>query len=251
MILLESWVSASLTSSMLLAIPVAMLAGLVSFASPCVLPLLPGYLSYASGLGANQIASGEGNRRALLFGTIGFVLGFSVVFVLTGALVGGIGSLLITSQRTITVVIGIVIIVLGVMFMGWLPMPRMWQPQYTPRVGVLASPVLGVVFGLTFTPCIGPALSVVLSLAFNEGSIGRGGILAFAYALGLGIPFVIFAVAFTALAPRMDWLKRHQGTLQKLGGIIMIAVGVSMLVGWWDLMMNVVRQWVADFGTIL
>ncbi|NLE98595.1 MAG: cytochrome c biogenesis protein CcdA, partial [Propionibacterium sp.] len=206
MILLEAWVSSALTSSMLLAIPVAMLAGLVSFASPCVLPLLPGYLSYASGLGANQIATGEGNRRALLFGTIGFVLGFSIVFVLTGALVGGVGSLLITSQRTITVIIGIVIIVLGVMFMGWLPMPNMWRPQYTPRVGVLASPVLGVVFGLTFTPCIGPALSVVLSMAFNEGSVARGGILAFAYALGLGIPFIIFALAFTALAPRLDWL---------------------------------------------
>jgi cytochrome c-type biogenesis protein len=250
-ILLESWVSTALTSSMLLAVPVAMLAGIVSFASPCVLPLLPGYLSYASGLGASQIATGKGSRRPLLLGTLGFVLGFSVVFVLTGALVGGVGSLLIEQQRLITVIVGLVIIVLGVMFMGWLPMPRMWRPQFTPRVGVLASPVLGVVFGLTFTPCIGPALSVVLSLAFNEGSVTRGGVLAFAYALGLGLPFVLFAVAFTALAPRLDWLKRHQVLLQRVGGIIMVAVGLSMVIGWWDVLMGVVRQWVADFGTVL
>lgn len=251
MILLETWVATALTSSMLLAVPVALLAGIVSFASPCVLPLLPGYLSYASGLGANQIAAGSVARRPLVLGTLGFVLGFSVVFVLTGALVGGVGSLLIEQQRLITVIVGVVIIALGVMFMGWLPMPRMWQPQYTPRVGVLASPVLGVVFGLTFTPCIGPALSVVLSLAFNEGSATRGGLLAFAYALGLGLPFLLFAVAFTALAPRLDWLKRHQTALQRAGGIIMIAVGVAMIVGWWDLLMGAVRQWVAGFGTIL
>ncbi|SDL78308.1 cytochrome c biogenesis CcdA family protein [Tessaracoccus oleiagri] len=251
MILLETWVASALTSSMLLAVPVALLAGIVSFASPCVLPLLPGYLSYASGLGTNQIATGSVARRPLVLGTLGFVLGFSVVFVLTGALVGGVGSLLIEQQRLITVVVGVVIIALGVMFMGWLPMPRMWQPQYTPRVGVLASPVLGIVFGLTFTPCIGPALSVVLSLAFNEGSATRGGLLAFAYALGLGLPFLLFAVAFTALAPKLDWLKRHQVSLQRAGGLIMIAVGVSMVVGWWDLMMGAVRQWVAGFGTIL
>ena len=251
MIPLETWVAAALTSSMLMAIPVAVLAGIVSFASPCVLPLLPGYLSYASGLGTTQITHGAGNRRPLVLGTLGFILGFSAVFVATGALVGGVGSLLIAQQRMITMIVGVLIIILGVMFMGWVPTPRIWRPQYTPRAGVLASPVLGVVFGLTFTPCIGPALSVVLSLAFNEGSMSRGGVLAFAYALGLGIPFLLFAVAFTALAPRLDWLKRHQDALQRLGGLIMIAVGIAMLVGWWDLLMAVVRQWAADFTTIL
>lgn len=251
MILLESWVTQALTSSMLLAIPVALLAGLVSFASPCVLPLLPGYLSYASGLGANQIAGGDGNRRPLVLGTAGFILGFSVVFVLTGAVVGGVGSLIVEHQRIISVVVGLVIIALGVLFMGWLPMPAMWRPQYTPRAGVLASPVLGVVFGLTFTPCIGPALSVVLSMAFNEGSALRGGVLAFVYALGLGLPFLVFAVAFAALAPKLEWLKRHQKTLQRIGGIVMIAVGISMVAGLWDMLMAWMRQWIAGFGTIL
>lgn len=251
MILLESWISSALTSSMLLAIPVAMLAGLVSFASPCVLPLLPGYLSYASGIGANQIAEGKGKRRPLILGTIGFVLGFSIVFVATGAFAGGVGRLLLDHQRLITIIVGILIIALGIMFMGWIPVPELWRPSLAPGVGVAASPILGIVFGLTFTPCIGPALSVVLSLAFNEGSVTRGAILAFAYALGLGIPFLVFAVAFTALAPKLEWLKRHQMLLQRIGGVIMILVGIAMLTGFWDQLMNIVRQLVSSFGTIL
>ncbi|HOA28348.1 MAG TPA: cytochrome c biogenesis protein CcdA, partial [Arachnia sp.] len=122
MILLESWAGAALTSSMLVAVPVAVLAGIVSFASPCVLPLLPGYLSYASGLGAAEIATGEGRRRLLIGGTLGFVLVFSVVFVLTGALIGGVGAALLGNARAITVVLGLVIMALGAAFAGWLPM---------------------------------------------------------------------------------------------------------------------------------
>ncbi len=251
MIPLDTWVGDALTSSMVIAIPVAILAGLVSFASPCVLPLLPGYLSYASGLGATEIAEGGGRRAPLVLGTLGFVLGFSLVFVATGALAGGIGSLLIEHQRLITIVAGVLIIAMGAAFMGLFEMPGLWQPATTPRVGVAASPLLGLVFGLTFTPCIGPALSVVLSLAFNEGSAGRGAVLAFAYALGLGLPFVLFALAFSTLAPRLDWLRRHQRGLQRLGGGLMIVVGVMMIVGWWDSLMGVVRQWAAGFGTVL
>lgn len=251
MILLESWVSGALTSSMLVAIPVAMLAGIVSFASPCVLPLLPGYLSYASGLGARQIAEGSASKRLLLLGTAGFVLGFSVVFVLTGALVGSVGALLISNERIITIVLGAVILLLGAAFAGWLPMPSGWRPTLAPRLGVWASPLLGLVFGIGWTPCIGPALAVVLTLAVNEGSAMRGGVLAFAYALGLGIPFLLFAAFFTALAPRLGWLKRHQRVLQRVGGAAMMAVGIAMIVGWWDMLVAVLRQWASEFGTIL
>ncbi|MFD0866723.1 cytochrome c biogenesis CcdA family protein [Tessaracoccus lubricantis] len=236
---------------MLLAIPVAVLAGLVSFASPCVLPLLPGYLSYASGLGASEIADGTAKRRLLLMGTLGFILGFSVVFVLTGALIGGIGGALLTNSRAITVVLGVVITLLGAAFAGFLPMPRMWTPNVTPRMGVWASPLLGMVFGLGWTPCIGPALSVVLTMALNEGSASRGGILAFFYALGLGVPFIAFALAFTALAPRLAWLKRNQRLVQRIGGIAMMLVGLAMVTGLWDMLMVVLRQWAASFGTIL
>lgn len=251
MVLLESWATEALTSSMLVAIPVAVLAGVVSFASPCVLPLLPGYLSYASGLGASQIAEGTGSRKLLVGGTLGFVLGFSVVFVLTGAILGGVGAALFTYSRAITIAVGLIIIVLGAGFAGWLPIPSGWRPSTAPRLGVWASPLLGMVFGIGWTPCIGPALSVVLSLAFNEGSAVRGGVLAFVYALGLGLPFLAFAAAFTALAPKLDWLRRHQRLLQRIGGIIMIAVGVAMIVGWWDALVAVLRQWAANFGTIL
>ncbi|MHA7861240.1 cytochrome c biogenesis CcdA family protein [Tessaracoccus sp. Y36] len=236
---------------MLLAIPVAVLAGLVSFASPCVLPLLPGYLSYASGLGASEIADGTAKKRLLLFGTLGFILGFSVVFVLTGALIGGIGGALLSNSSLITIVLGFIILVLGAAFAGFLPMPRMWTPSVTPKMGVWASPFLGMVFGLGWTPCIGPALSVVLTMALNEGSATRGGILAFFYALGLGLPFVAFALAFTTLAPRLNWMKRNQRLMQRIGGIVMMLVGVAMITGLWDMLMVVLRQWAANFGTIL
>lgn len=250
MMLLQTWVGDALSSSLLVAVPVAMLAGLVSFASPCVLPLLPGYLSYASGLGASEIAEGKGNRRLLVLGTLGFILGFAVVFVLTGAVIGGLGSYLIQHQRLITTLAGILIIVLGLGFIGWLPLPAQWRPQ-TPRWGAAASPLLGMAFGLGWTPCIGPALSVVLTMALGEGSAVRGGLLAFAYAVGLGVPFLVFALAFTRLAGHFRWLKRHQRSLQVAGGVLLLAVGLAMVTGLWDLLMAELRQWAAAFGTIL
>ncbi len=251
MILLESWISSALASSMLLAVPVAVLAGVVSFASPCVLPLLPGYLSYASGLGATQISEGTGNRRALIFGTIGFVLGFAAVFVLTGALFGGLGAFLLEYQRRITVASGVIIIVLGAAFVGWLPMPPQVRLNMVPRMGVAASPLLGLAFGLGWTPCIGPTLSVVLTLALTEGSATKGAVLAFFYALGLGLPFLIFAAAFTRLAPQLGWLMRHQRVMQIAGGILLLLVGLSMVTGVWSLAMGQLRNWVSSFGTIL
>lgn len=251
MMLLESWISQALGSSLLLAVPVAVLAGVVSFASPCVLPLLPGYLSYASGLGAAQIADGTGNRRSLVLGTVGFVLGFAAVFVLTGALFGGLGGLLLHYQRPITVVAGIIIIVLGAGFIGWLPMPPQLRLSLVPRMGVAASPLLGIAFGLGWTPCIGPTLSVVLTLALTEGSAGKGAALAFFYALGLGLPFLAFAAAFTRLGPHLGWLMRHQRALQVAGGAVLLVVGLSMVTGAWDVAMAALRNWVSSFGTIL
>lgn len=251
MIVLESWITSALGSSMLLAIPVAVLAGVVSFASPCVLPLLPGYLSYASGLGAVQISEGTGNRRALVFGTMGFILGFAAVFVLTGALFGSLGSFLLEYQTVITVIAGVFIVVLGAAFIGWLPMPPQVRLSMVPRMGVAASPLLGVAFGLGWTPCIGPTLSVVLTLALNEGSAGKGAALAFFYALGLGLPFLVFAIAFTRLGPQLGWLMRHQRGMQVVGGALLLVVGLAMITGLWDLAMGQLRNWVSSFGTLL
>jgi len=246
------WVREAVGGSVLLALPVALLAGLVSFFSPCVLPLLPGYLSYATGLGAAEITAGRGGRSRVLLGTIGFVAGFAAVFVATGALAGSVGAALVAWQRPLTIGAGILSIALGLVFTGWLPMGQgTWRLNLSPRLGLAAAPLLGIVFGLGWTPCIGPALSVVLSLALNEATALRGGVLAFAYAVGLGLPFIIAGLAFGRLAGTLDWVKRHHRGIQVAGGVAMMAVGVLLATGWWDLLMAGIRQWVSNFTVVI
>ena len=248
---LADWAKEAVGGSMLLAIPVAALAGLVSFFSPCVLPLLPGYLSYATGMAAGEIAEGRGRGRVLA-GTLLFVAGFALVFVATGALIGSLGGLLLTWRRPITIGVGLLTIALGLLFAGWLPIGRgTARLNLAPRVGVAAAPLLGIVFGLGWTPCIGPALSVVLNLALNEATALRGGLLAFVYALGLGLPFVIAGLAFTRMDRAIGWVKRHHVAVQRAGGIVMIAVGIMLVTGWWDLLMSLMLQWVSTFEVVI
>ena len=251
---LGDWFAAAAGGSMLLALPVAVVAGVVSFFSPCVLPLLPGYLSYATGLAASDVARADGHRGRILLGTSLFVAGFALVFVSTGALFGGLGSLLFTWSRAISIAIGIVAIALGLVFAGVI---RFGQGTWrvgggtAPAVGLAAAPLLGIVFGLGWTPCIGPTLSVVLTLALNEGTALRGAVLALAYALGLGVPFFVAGLAFDRFAGTMEWVRRHQGLLQKLGGGVMVAVGVLLVTGLWDHLMGIVRQWVSAYGVLI
>lgn len=234
---------------MLLALPVALLAGLVSFFSPCVLPLLPGYLSYATGLAASDVTTGSARRSRMLAGTSLFVLGFAFVFVSGGALFGGLGGLLLAYSRVISIVIGVLTIALGLVFAGVLGVGQNTvRLSKAPAVGLAAAPLLGVVFGLGWTPCIGPTLSVVLTLAVNEGTALRGATLAFAYALGLGIPFVVAGLAFQRLTRPMTWVKKHHGLLQKAGGGMLVVVGVLLITGMWDVLMGVVRQWASAWG---
>ncbi|PFG65970.1 cytochrome c-type biogenesis protein [Propionibacteriaceae bacterium ES.041] len=247
-----SWAANAVGGTLLLAIPVAALAGLVSFFSPCVLPLLPGYLSYATGLSAADVIEERGSRRRMLLGSLGFVLGFALFFVATGALLGGLGSLLLTYSRPLMIVLGVLAILLGLIFAGVVPLgQRELRIHRMPKVGVAFSPVLGLLFGLGWTPCIGPTLSVVLTLALNEGSATRGALLSLAYALGLGIPFVLAAVAFTRMKPVVALVRRHQRALLRLGGAMMVLVGILLLTGWWDALMGVVRQWALNFGTVI
>jgi cytochrome c-type biogenesis protein len=189
---LASWAEAAVGGSMALALPVALLAGLVSFFSPCVVPLLPGYVSYATGLGAAEVVEGSPRRGRMLAGTSLFVLGFAAVFVLTGVVAGAAGRVLVEYRDVIARVLGVVIIVLGLIFAGVLKIgQRDLRSHRIPAVGVAAAPLIGVVFALGWTPCLSPALGVVVNLGFNEGTAVRGGLLGFVYALGLGIPFML------------------------------------------------------------
>lgn len=250
---LAAWAADAVGGTMLLAVPVAALAGLVSFFSPCVVPLLPGYLSYATGLGASDVLQDSRSHRGrMLLGSLLFVLGFAVVFVSAGVAAGTLGRAMLTHQGTITAVIGVLTIVMGLMFAGIIPLgDRDTRIKRLPRAGLAAAPVLGFVFGLGWTPCIGPTLSMVLTLAMNEGSAVRGGILAFVYCLGLGLPFVLAAVAFSRMQRVVGFVRRHQRTVMRIGGLAMVAVGVLLVTGLWEHLMGVLRVWTASFGTVL
>jgi cytochrome c-type biogenesis protein len=245
------WASEAVGGSMALALPVALLAGLVSFFSPCVVPLLPGYLSYATGLGAAEVVDG-GRRGRMLAGTCLFVLGLAVVFVTTGVVAGAAGRALFEYQAVITRVIGVVIIILGLIFAGVLRIgTRDLRVSWVPTAGVAAAPLLGIVFGLGWSPCIGPALGVVINLGFHEATALRGGVLGFVYALGLGIPFVLAGLAFAKMARAVGFLRRHQLALQRLGGLMMVAVGVLLVTGWWNLLMGNLLVWISGFRPVI
>lgn len=245
------WVSEALGGSMALAVPVALLAGLVSFFSPCVVPLLPGYLSYMTGMGAAEVAAGH-RRGRMLIGTILFVLGLAVVFVAAGFAFGAFGQLLVQHQTVITRVLGAVIIVLGLAFAGVISLGNAdLRLQRLPAAGLAAAPVLGAVFALGWTPCIGPALAVVLNLGLNEGTALRGGTLGFAYALGLGIPFVVAGLAFQTMTRTVGVLRRHQVAVMRIGGVMMVAVGLMLVTGLWDQLMARLTVWVGSYVTVI
>lgn len=249
---LASWAQDAMTGAMPVAIPVAVLAGLLSFFTPCVVPLLPGYLAYASGMSAADIVAGHRRPGRTLAGTSLFILGFAAVFTTAGVVFGAVGQTLIAYQTVLTRTAGVVSIVMGLIFTGLIPIGRREVRLHRlPRVGLVGAPLLGAVFGLGWTPCLGPTLSVVISLALTEASATRGGILAFSYAVGLGIPFLIAAVAFTRMNRTISWLRGHQLAVLRIGGLAMIAVGILLLTGAWDHLTAILRQWAAQFTTVL
>jgi cytochrome c-type biogenesis protein len=227
----------ALSGSLVLAIPVALVAGLVSFFSPCVIPLLPGYLSYATGLSGADLANGvAGTRRGRMFlGSVLFVLGFSTVFVILGTASGALGARLFEWQDQITTVLAVVMIVLGLAFAGWLPLFRRdVRVHRIPAVGLAAAPVIGFLFGLGWTPCIGPTLTAITTLSFTESTAARGALLSAVYALGLGIPFILAGLAYEKALSTIGWVRRHQVWVMRAGGLMLVAVGVLLLTGWWD-----------------
>jgi cytochrome c-type biogenesis protein len=227
----------ALSGSMPLAIPVALVAGLVSFFSPCVIPLLPGYLSYATGLSGADLAGGEAEARRgrMLLGSVLFVLGFAVVFVTLGALSGAVGQWLVDERRTITVVLGSLTIVLGLVFAGVIPfLQRDWRVHAVPAVGLGAAPLLGFLFGLGWTPCIGPTLTAITTLSFNEATVTRSAVLAGFYAIGLGLPFIAAGLAYRKALGALSFVRRHQLLVMRLGGALLVVVGLLLVSGWWD-----------------
>src|SRR5215212_12119330 len=249
---LATWAEAAVGGSMALALPVALLAGLVSFFSPCVVPLLPGYLSYATGLGAAEVVRGGSPKSRMLAGSIGFVLGFAVIFVITGVVAGSAGRALFEYRTVISRVLGVVTILLGLIFAGLLPIGQRDLRLHRVRaVGVAAAPMLGMVFALGWTPCISPTLGVVVNLGFNEGTALRGGLLGFVYALGLGIPFVVAGLAFSRMSRAVGFTRDHQQTIMRVGGVLLVAVGMLLLTGAWDWLTGLLRQWASSFETAI
>ena len=219
--------------NLLLAMPIAMLAGLVSFASPCVLPLVPGYLGYVGGFAGDGDTSG---RRRLVLGASLFVLGFSVVFIAFGLLFGTAGLLLTPWLDLITRIAGAIIILMGLIFIGLFGrMQRTFKPQWKVATGLAGAPFLGLVFGLGWAPCIGPTLAAVLALSLNGGSPARGALLGAFYCIGLGIPFLLVALGLNWVTGSVVWLKRHIRVINIVGGALLILVGLLMVSGVWTL----------------
>jgi len=253
---------------LVLAMGLALAAGVVSFLSPCVLPLVPGYLAYVTGLGAAEaLAAGgasaggasagnggavRGIRARTLIGTGLFILGFTVVFVSYGSLFGGLGAVLIAEAGLLERIMGGVIIVLGFAYLGaFAPLQR--ELRFHGRVpdGMWAAPLLGVVFALGWTPCIGPTLAAVQALAFSEGSAGRGALLAAAYAAGLGVPFLLLAGGYRWAVAALPLLRRHQRLLMGVGGVGLICVGTALAAGWWGAWTIEMRGWAGGFTPAL
>lgn len=237
------WFYEQVTSgTMLLAVPVALVAGAVSFFSPCVVPLLPGYVSYATGLSGADL--GTARRGRMMLGTSLFVLGFTAWFVVVGMTVGALGGWLFEYRRTISVVLGLVTIVVGLVFAGALPVfQRDVRVHRLPAVGLAAAPLLGLLFAIGWTPCLGPTITAVQGLAYTEATAGRGALLSVAYSLGLGIPFLLLGLAYRQMLGAVRWVRRHQAWVTRTGGVMLVAVGLLLVTGWWDLWVAELRGW--------
>ena len=241
--MIDFFVDQLFSGFLLVAFPIAILAGLISFLSPCVLPLVPGYLSFAAGYS-------KAKGRVFL-GSILFVLGFSVLFISYGALFGGIGSRIATNDEIITRILGVITILLGLIFMGSFPMMRTFSPKIATNGGLIGAPLLGFLFGVGWTPCIGPALATVQTLAFQESSAARGAILSFGYCIGLGAPFIASGLYLDKSERLRKYLTKRGDLITKIGGALLILIGIAQLLGLWTDLMISLRSLITDFAPVI
>lgn len=226
-----------------LAIPIAMLAGLVSFLSPCVLPLVPGYLGFLGG--ASGGVGGRGGRPTrtgrgrLLLGVVLFIAGFTVVFVAMGVLAGTLGRFFLQYGEVLTRVLGVVVIIMGLVFLGLFGFAqRTMKPQVRSGLGLVGAPLLGVAMGIGWAPCIGPTYAAILSISLTQADPTRAVLLAVAYSLGLGIPFLLLAVGFGWATRSVAFLRRHIRAVNIVGGVLLIVLGLLMVTGLWTAAMS-------------
>ena len=228
---------------LLTAFPIAVLAGLISFISPCVLPLVPGYLSFAAGFSQA--------RGRVFLGSVLFVLGFSALFISYGALFGELGARIATNEDLITRVLGLFTILMGVIFLGAFPLMPTLKPRISTTGGLIGAPILGFLFGVGWTPCIGPALASVQALAFQESSAVRGAILSLGYCIGLGLPFIASGVFLDKSEKMRKILVKRGDTVSKVGGVLLIVIGLLQLTGLWSNLMIEMRSLISDFAPVI
>jgi cytochrome c-type biogenesis protein len=235
----DFFVEQIMSGFLIAAFPVAFTAGLISFLSPCILPLVPGYLSFAAGFSLN--------RGKVFLGSILFVLGFSVVFVSFGAIFGGLGNQLVANEDLISRVLGVITIFLGFVFLGKFPFAPTFRPKIKTTGGLVGAPLLGILFGVGWTPCIGPSLAAVQTLAFQESSAVRGALLSFGYCLGLGLPFMASGLFLDRTEKLRKYLVKRGDLISKIGGVFLIVIGLLEVSGLWSELMNSSRSFISDF----